>query len=155
MKKSIYNYTFLGLAILAVSVFTASTLANGFGFNNVSTSLENLPDESNIIYANEWKLTKIEGNEIKSEKAFLKFDEKKNSASGNGGCNFVSGKFMKTGNQIKMSEIAVTVMACKDGMADEYKFVTALERLDEYEIKDGKLLLMENKAVVLEFDVKN
>lgn len=155
MKKSIYSYAFLGLAILAVSVFTASTLANGFGFNNVSISVENLPDESNYIYTNEWKLTKIEGRNIKGEKAFLKFDEKKNSAGGNGGCNFVSGKFTKNGNQIKMSEIAVTVMACKDVMEDEYKFVTALERIDEYEIKDGKLLLMENKAVVLEFEVKN
>ncbi len=106
------------------------------------------------FFGTEWKLTRIEGNIIKNEKAFIRFDEAKNSARGNGGCNVFGGNMSKTGSKVKISEVFSTKMFCQNGSDVENKFLSNFEQVTEYEIKDGKLFLMANKTVVLEFEVK-
>lgn len=106
------------------------------------------------FFGTEWKLTRIEGNVVKNEKAFIRFDETKNSAGGNGGCNVFGGSLSKIGNKLKISEVFSTKMFCQDGSDVENKFFANLDRVTEYEIKDGKLFLMANRTVVLEFEVR-
>ena len=111
------------------------------------------PNQPNF-FGTEWKLTRIEGSVIKNDRAFIRFDETKNSAGGNGGCNVFGGSLSKIGNKLKISEVFSTKMFCQNGSDVENKFFTNLDRVTEYEIRDEKLFLMANKTVVLEFEVK-
>lgn len=112
------------------------------------------PNQPNF-FGTEWKLTHIEGNAINNDKAFIRFDETKKSAGGNGGCNGFGGNFSKNGSQLKISQIISTKMFCENGSDVENKFFTNLDRVTNYEIKNGKLFLMTNQRVVLEFEEKN
>jgi len=106
------------------------------------------------LFGTQWKLTRIEGNAINNDKAFIRFDEQKKSAGGNGGCNVFGGSFSKNGNRLKISQIISTKMFCENGSDVENKFFANLDRVTNYEIKNGKLFLMTNETVVLEFEVK-
>ena len=84
--------------------------------------------------------------------AFIRFDEQKKSAGGNGGCNVFGGELTKTGNRIKISNIISTKMFCDERFRVENKFLASLDRVTNYEIRNGKLFLMVNNRVVLEFE---
>ncbi len=107
------------------------------------------------FFGTHWKLTKIEGQAINNQKAFISFDETKNSAGGNGGCNVFGGNLEKNGNQIKISEVFSTKMYCENGSDVENKFFANLDRVTSYEIKAGKLFLMRDETILLEFEAKN
>ena len=115
---------------------------------------ENAAQNQPNFFGTEWKLTKIEGQVVKNMKSFIRFDNQKNSAGGNGGCNAFGGNMTKAGNKIKISQIISTKMFCEDLQEVENKFFANLDRVTEYEIKDEKLFLMANKTVILEFEVK-
>lgn len=115
---------------------------------------ENQSQNQPNFIGTQWKLTRIEGKQINNDKAFIRFDDTKSSAGGNGGCNAFGGNFKKNGNQIKISQIISTKMYCENGSDVENKFFAALDRVNEYEIKDGKLFLMSGKSIILEFEVK-
>lgn len=107
------------------------------------------------FFGTQWKLTRIEGQIINNEKAFIRFDETKNSAGGNGGCNGFGGNMEKNGSQIKISEVISTKMYCENGSDVENKFFANLDRVTKYEIKAGKLFLMRDETILLEFEAKN
>ncbi len=117
-------------------------------------SEENVSQNQPNFFATQWKLTRIEGNIVNNEKAFIRFDETKNSAGGNGGCNVFGGSFSKNGNQIKISQIISTKIFCENGSDVENKFFANLDRVTNYEIKNGKLFLMTNETIVLEFEAR-
>jgi len=102
----------------------------------------------------EWKLTHIEGNAVKSENAFIKFEELKNSVVGNGGCNAFTGSLTKNGNRITMPEIFATKKFCTNTSVNEIKFVNSLDRVTRYEIGGEKLKLFAGDLVILEFEAK-
>jgi len=65
-------------------------------------------------------------------------------ASGTGGVNSFSGTYeAKDGGDLKFGPIAATLMAGADPAADaqETAFFAALEKTDNFEINDGKLVL--------------
>lgn len=157
MKRSVYDYAFLSLGLAAV-LFLATDIA-GFKFDAekvtaTDVSVEFAADDSADFFGKDWKLLKIEGKAAETDKAFIKFDQKNGSMGGSGSCNFIGAKFAKNANEIKFTDISTTVMACRKGMADEYNFLENLKRVNEYKIEDGKLLLLENDVVVLEFESK-
>ena len=106
------------------------------------------------FFGTEWKLTRIEGNAVNNDRAFIKFDEQKKSVGGNGGCNVFGGSFSKNGSKLKISDVISTKMFCENGSDVENEFFANLDRVTEYEIKNGKLFLMKNERVVLEFEAK-
>lgn len=117
---------------------------------------ENNPSPTQTeFFGTQWKLTKIEGQIINNEKAFIRFDESKNSAGGNGGCNVFGGNLEKNGSQIKISEVFSTKMYCENGSDVENKFFANLDRVTKYEIKGKKLFLMRGETILLEFEAKN
>jgi heat shock protein HslJ len=113
------------------------------------------PQKPADFFGTEWKLTRIEGKAVSSEKAFIRFDDEKKSAGGNGGCNVFGGDLEKKGSQIKISNVFSTKMYCESGSDIENKFFARLDRVNKYEIKAGKLFLMAKNKVLLEFKAKN
>lgn len=103
------------------------------------------------LTTNSWKLTAVDGASVKSEKAFIRFDETKKSAGGNGGCNVFGGSYERNGNQIKISEVFSTKMFCDATSEIENRFLGNLDRVTRYEIRGGKLFLYAGDKSVLEF----
>lgn len=112
------------------------------------------PPKPSDFFGTHWRLTRIEGKPVNSERAFIKFDDEKNSAGGNGGCNVFGGDLEKNGSRIKISNVFSTKMFCENGSDVENKFLANLDRVNKYEIKNGKLFLMANNKVLLEFEAK-
>jgi heat shock protein HslJ len=104
------------------------------------------------LFGAEWKLTKINGENIDASKAFIKFDEAKNSVGGNGGCNAFGGQMMKNGAKLKLSQIFSTKMFCEQSSEIENKFFGNLDKVTEYSIIGSRLILKSGDVVVLEFE---
>lgn len=102
-------------------------------------------DEPEITFTNtKWKLVKILGKEINDSKAFISFATENNRVFGNNSCNSFSGSFeVKNGNQITLSQVATTMMACVD-MTVETQFMDVLKNADNYSL-NGKTMTL-NKA---------
>jgi heat shock protein HslJ len=98
-----------------------------------------------------WQLLKIEGEKVDTTKAFIKFDETKKTAGGNGGCNVFGGSFSKNGFQIKISQIISTKMYCEATSEIENKFLQNLEKVTGYQFFNGKLILLAGETPILEF----
>jgi heat shock protein HslJ len=119
------------------------------------TSSDQMPTQATSnIYANAWQLTRIEGKEINTTKAYIEFNEKDARFGGNTGCNRMSGSFTKTDSSIKFSQIISTKMFCQDTSEVENAFTRNLEKAARFEIKDGKLYLFADETTVLEFTAK-
>lgn len=112
------------------------------------------PPKPSDIFGTHWKLTRIEGKPVDSDQAFIRFDDEKNSAGGNSGCNAFGGDLEKNGSSIKISNIISTKMFCENGSDIEKKFFAYLDRVDRFEIKNGKLFLKAKNNVLLEFEAK-
>lgn len=107
------------------------------------------------LFGTEWKLTKINGVNVGESKAFIVFNEQKNSVGGNGGCNVFGGQMVKNGEKIKLSQIFSTKMFCAQGSEIENKFLGNLERATEYSISANRLILKSGKVILLEFEPRN
>lgn len=116
----------------------------------VKTETNNSPN----FFGTEWRLKKIEGEAINIETPFIKFDEGKNSLGGNGGCNVFGGSMEKNGKNLKFSQVFSTKMYCEGTQKIEDQYLSKLEKIDSYEIKNNKLFLKSNDKVLLEFEAK-
>lgn len=121
----------------------------------VGNSTENNSADASALTANSWKLTAIDGAAVSAEKAFIKFDETKKSAGGNGGCNVFGGSYARNGNQIKISEVFSTKMFCEATSEIENKFLGSLEKVTRYTASGGELFLYAGDKIVLEFAAQN
>lgn len=64
--------------------------------------------------------------------------------SGNGGCNQMFGQMEAAGWQITFREIGTTKMFCRDLMETESRFLELLGEVEEYRIKNLKLILLKD-----------
>lgn len=91
-----------------------------------------------------WKLVKLMGKDVSDKNAYILFSTEENKVYGNASCNNFNGSYeLNVGNQIKISKIAATLMACPD-MNVENEFMEILGKVDDYSI-NGKSLTL-NKA---------
>lgn len=96
-----------------------------------------------------WKLVEIYGQsfeavEGENVEAFLVFDEKENRIYGSGSCNNFNGSYeLKEGQQIALTGLATTMMACPN-MKIEQELFEVLNNCDNFTIHQGVLSL--NKA---------
>ena len=108
------------------------------------------------LYDTKWHLTKIHTvsgtEEVPIKTAFIKFNEKKKSAGGNGGCNTFGSTLIVKSDAISITEIFSTKMYCEGVQATEDAFFKQLEKVNRFEIKDKTLLLYLNKDLLLEFE---
>ena len=95
-----------------------------------------------------WKLIGIMGKAVvlgeKQREPYIMLKIENNRVQGFGGCNILMGSYeLKEGQRIHFSKMASTMMACPH-MEEERALFHVLEKVDNYTIKDGVLML--NKA---------
>jgi len=108
------------------------------------------------LYNTRWSLKKIysgEAIQLVETKAFIRFDQGKGSAGGNGSCNSFGSTATITGNQVNFKNIFSTKMYCEQVQQIENNFLGSLEKVTRYEIKDKSLFLYKDKDLLLEFAV--
>lgn len=141
--------------VLEVRVSGADASGKNYRLRRILAQMksENVPamKATADLFGTQWKLTKINGESVGESKAFIKFDEQKKSAGGNGGCNAFGGQMTKNGAKIKISQIFSTKMFCREGSEIESKFLGNLEKVTEYSIAENRLSLKSGSAVLLEF----
>ncbi|MFZ3274538.1 MAG: copper resistance protein NlpE N-terminal domain-containing protein [Lutibacter sp.] len=107
---------------------------------------------NNEISEKYWKLIELNGNKIILGKnqdiaPHLTLKNENSRVIGNGGCNAFQGTFeLSEGNKIKFSKIASTKMFC-DYMEMETALLNALDRTDNYSVKNDTVTL--NNATML------
>lgn len=69
--------------------------------------------------------------------------------SGSGGCNNLMGGFTLEGDRLAFSQLAGTMMACPEGMAQESAFLKTLEAVARYRIAGDALTLFDAKGRAL------
>ena len=80
--------------------------------------------------------------------AFMNFDIKEKRFFGNGGCNQFSGNYTLDKKNIHFGEVIATKMSCGD-IAFENSFLSALSKVDRYEVRGDDLLLKRKKEIFL------
>jgi len=108
---------------------------------------KSIKDNTNLLFNKEWKLVKLNGKEVKTTKAFTVFLPNRR-VNGNLGCNSFSGNFETNGKSLKFTQLVSTRMMCLDSMKVEDGFTAALNNADNFEIKDGSLLLKKGKKTL-------
>lgn len=103
-----------------------------------------------------WKLTSIGGTPYRHEgeqrEPHLKLVTQDLVASGRTGCNAFTGSYEHHGESLRFGNMAVTMMACVDGMDTERAFLDALEAVDRFAIAGDTLALYAGDELLLGFD---
>ncbi len=113
---------------------------------------DNLQHQS--LYETKWSLKKIytkQETEEVNTKAFIKFNQQRQSAGGNGSCNTFGSSLTVNGDKISFKDIFSTKMYCEGVQQIEDKFFQQLNKINRFEIKDKTLLLLRDDEVLLEF----
>lgn len=107
------------------------------------------------LYDTKWSLKKIHtetGVEEVITKAFIKFNQAKNSAGGNGSCNSFGSTAVVAGESISIKDIFSTKMYCEGVQQTEDAFFKQLAKVNRFEVKGKSLVLYLDKDVLLEFE---
>lgn len=104
--------------------------------------------------SNPWVLTEINGQPVlPGSLPTLRFESDR--AGGNGSCNGFGGEYTLNGDQLTFGPLVSTLMACMEPgvMEQESAYLAALQATTRYQIKDGRLQLLDaSGAIVLVFD---
>ena len=94
-----------------------------------------------------WRLEQLNGEPVASSGDLqrdpqVQFDGRTGRVSGSGGCNRVSGTFVRSGSTLKLSQLASTRMACTDPAltANENQFFAALQATASYRMQGASRL---------------
>lgn len=111
--------------------------------------------QTSSLYDTKWSLKKIHSDTTVEEiitKAFIKFNQEKKSAGGNGGCNVFGSSITVSGSTVSVKDIFSTQMYCEGVHETEDAFFKQLEKINRFEVKGKALLLYRDKEVLLEFE---
>lgn len=113
-------------------------------------------DPLQAIANQKWTLSKINGQAVNSDRAFIKLDDKGNKFNGSGGCNGIFGtfKYDPKSRSLTFGNIASTMMACADEKVNklEADFTKALaDQTFKMESSGTTLAFYKGKEKVLEF----
>ncbi len=117
---------------------------------------ENQTQTSSLFETN-WSLKKMHTDgsiENVTTKAFIKFDEAKQSAGGTGSCNSFGSDISIEENKISFKNIFSTKMYCEAVQQTENTFFELLGKVNRFEVKNNLLLLYLDKDVILEFSAE-
>lgn len=135
------------------NLLTASMLIILTGFAKCPS---NSSDTS--LFKNKWSLLKIymeTGTKVlKSNTAYIKFDQLEKSVAGNGGCNGFTGTITVSADKLSLSQFTVAEMYCEDVQETENAFLRYLQLVNRFEINDKSLFMYRNKELILEFESK-
>ena len=111
--------------------------------------------QQQALYDTKWNLKKIHtatGTEDVATKAFIKFNQEKGSAGGNGSCNSFGSNAAVSENKVNFTNIFSTKMYCEGVQETENAFLKLLATVSRYELKNKALLLYRDKDLLLEFE---
>jgi len=95
----------------------------------------------------EWKLTHLDGKAVtlagKQRAPSLLFKSGETSLTGSTGCNRLSGTYRLNRAEMIFSGMAVTKVACAEGMEMESAFLRALETVRAWKITETRLELFD------------
>ncbi|MBI3139749.1 MAG: META domain-containing protein [Sphingobacteriales bacterium] len=112
------------------------------------------PAGSVSLYTTQWILKSIHGKDKVDyiyTRAFIKFDETKKRAGGNGSCNSFGSSLFILNDTIRISQLFSTKMYCEGVQEIEKSFFSQLGRANRFEINGKTLLLYLDKELLLEF----
>jgi heat shock protein HslJ len=118
-----------------------------------ATQAETTPPLENTY----WALTKV-GDTVVPEshsprRAHFILNSEAHRVGGSGGCNGILGKYELEGDRLTFKGVAMTRMACKQGMETEQAFLTALNQVGSWKITGRKLELLDGEGrTVAEFE---
>jgi len=132
-----YLITFISILLLLTSCSTKEAM------NNVDVRMHDI-----------WALESINGEKfIKDEQTInhpvIEIYLKDQRLHGNAGCNTINGKVKVEESNITFSKIITTEMACPGNL--EYRFLTALQNVDNYKLVKLRLFLYEDEEERLVF----
>lgn len=104
-----------------------------------------------------WKLVTLHGKPVlahdQQREAHIVFSSNDNRLSGSSGCNRMMGAFENKNNQLKIKDVAATMMACPQGMEVETQFLQALRTVTRYNIRAEHMDMLDaNGAIVAGFE---
>jgi putative lipoprotein len=104
-----------------------------------------------------WKLVTLHGKAVtaheQQREAHIVFSASDDRLSGSSGCNRMMGGFEEKGDQLKLKQVAGTMMACPQGMAVETAFLNALLTVARYKISAEHLDMLDASGnIVAGFD---
>ena len=80
---------------------------------------------------------------------FIRLNSADQRATGSGGCNRFTGSYSVEGHQLKLGQIAATMMACLEGMEEERAFFDALKSVNTWRITGQQLDLVDRSGKVV------
>jgi hypothetical protein len=146
-------------SFIAASIF----LINSMAINEKAFSSGFSKTVDSSFYGKKWYVTMIHlpvGNDLPSFKTdtltgkttFIIFNNMKKSAGGSGGCNSFGGTLSIKGDHIRISQLISTQMYCEGIQQIENDFFSALTKVNRFEVKNKKLLLYQDKLLLLELE---
>jgi heat shock protein HslJ len=108
------------------------------------------PEAANL-FRSKWILTKINGAEIETERAFLVFNKTVDSFYGNTGCNSMSGQYELRDDTIRIGDVSQTKRACPEMQSVESPFMSIAAEKNRLQVTSDKLLFLKDGVAVLEF----
>ena len=126
---------------------------------NQTKSTDNAPETTTVQRVQEvyWKLIGVYGKAVMEDpngrEAYIILKLEGNHLQGFGGCNILLGSYELNENDhtVHFSRVASTMMACSR-ITDEAEFLKALEKVDQYSIDEGVLLLQKAGKTVATFE---
>ncbi|WP_276497513.1 META domain-containing protein [Pontibacter litorisediminis] len=115
---------------------------------------KNQAAETDSVLDAYWALYSLEGQDVQrpqnTQTAFIRFEEGKTRVHGFTGCNRFFGRYELDGQNLKLSNLGSTRMACPD-MDQENKLLDVLSRVDSYRIAGDLLTLYAGGTAVATF----
>lgn len=108
--------------------------------------------ESSVLMNTYWKLTELEGTAVTASphqrEANIVFNLE-NRVTGSDGCNSLSGTYTIESEQLTLSELTSTKMACEEGGEQADAFRNSLGRVSGFNIQADQLELLDDTGAVL------
>ena len=105
--------------------------------------------------AGDWTLTELGGRPAPTgaggQHPTLRLDTDSSHVSGFAGCNRIAGGFTVDGQNIHFATLAMTKMACTEGMELEQRFADALAYTNRYELTASGLTFFDGNTPVARF----
>lgn len=97
-----------------------------------------------------WKLTRLGGKSVtvapKQHEPYFVLDNKSKRIAGSGGCNRFTGTYQQNSDRLLFGKMAMTFMACPEGMETERDFAAALEQVRSWKILGEQLELYDGSG---------
>lgn len=119
----------------------------------VADSTSNVAKATWALQNTYWRLRQINGQSVvlakNQREPHLVLGSKDNRMHGFAGCNRMMGGYESAAETLHFKGVAVTMMACPEGMDTELAFTRALEQTQRYHIDDATLNLLDAEGKLL------